>query len=155
MQKTVTLQIHPVSAPTGMPRARIIQLSALMCQLGLATMALFVLLGGDSALATRVVAEPWDKPLHFAAFATIVVLLAGSHPRWGWHAPYKHLRHRGNHRMWLLLCTLAACALGAADELHQFYQPGRSAGLDVWLADALGAVVGAIAWARFVRWFNR
>lgn len=155
MHKTVTLQLPPAPTPTGMPRARIVQLSAMACQLGLVALALFVVLGGDSALATRFVTEPWDKPLHVAAFATIVVLLAGSHPRWGWHAPHNHVRHRGNHRIWLLLCTLAACALGAADELHQLYQPGRSAGLDDWLADALGAVVGAMAWARFVRWFNR
>ena len=41
--------------------------------------------------------------------------------------------------------------VGAADEIHQHFLPGRVAGLDDWLADAVGAGLGLI----LVKWFRK
>jgi len=155
MQKTVTPHTAAIAAPAGLSRTALIQRLAQFSQLVFGICVLLVFIGGKAAFAVNMVPEPFDKPFHAIVFAIFVVLLAASHPRWGWHAPPYHQRHRQNHRLWLVLCTLAACALGAADEIHQLYLPGRSAGFDDWLADAFGAVLGAWAWARFVQHINR
>ncbi len=67
---------------------------------------------------------PWDKLTHFAGYAVLGFLLAKASGSW---------------RSALLL----AAWFGASDELHQAFVPGRAAGLDDWLADALGAWLGA------------
>lgn len=44
-----------------------------------------------------------------------------------------------------------ASAFGAADEWHQQFIPGRSASADDWVADSLGAALGAIVYAAAAR----
>lgn len=158
MHTAVTPQTAPTvphAPPAGVGRTRITQRLALVSQLAFATLVLGLFLGGRTHIAVGFVPQPWDKLLHAAVFATVVILMAASHPRWGWHVPPHHVRHRQSHRMWLLLCMLAASTLGTADELHQLFLPGRSADLDDWAADTVGAILGAFAWARFVRYINR
>lgn len=41
-----------------------------------------------------------------------------------------------------------AAAYGATDEVHQAFVPGRDADLFDWIADVVGAVVGAVSAAR-------
>jgi VanZ family protein len=41
---------------------------------------------------------------------------------------------------------LFCVALGAADEWHQLYIPGRTAEVADWMADSTGGLVGAAAW---------
>ena len=43
---------------------------------------------------------------------------------------------------WLLLLAAAMSSLGAADELHQLFIPGRDAEVGDWLADTIGGVCG-------------
>lgn len=52
----------------------------------------------------------------------------------------------------ILLGTLILALVGASDELHQWYVPGRSGlDLDDWIADVLGGATGtaaALLWLR-------
>ena len=41
------------------------------------------------------------------------------------------------------LCVLFTSVYGVVDEFHQSFTPGRCAGADDWLADTLGALLGA------------
>ncbi|MDR2479869.1 MAG: VanZ family protein [Treponema sp.] len=43
----------------------------------------------------------------------------------------------------LLLAALVSSAYGALDEVHQYHVPGRTCDIQDWLADTLGAFVGA------------
>lgn len=46
-----------------------------------------------------------------------------------------------------LVVLVVVAALGAADEWHQHYVPGRSADVRDWVADTLGALVAlALTW---------
>lgn len=47
----------------------------------------------------------------------------------------------------LLALALGASLYAAADELHQRFIPGRSASVDDWAADTLGAALGILAHA--------
>ena len=67
---------------------------------------------------------PWDKLAHFAGYAVLGFLLAKASGSWK-------------------AALLLAAWFGASDELHQAFVPLRSAGVDDWLADALGAWLGA------------
>ncbi len=68
--------------------------------------------------------HPWDKLAHAAEYAGLGFLLARAT---GAPAP-----------AWLL-----AALYGAGDEFHQAFVPGREASPLDWLADALGALLGA------------
>ena len=47
---------------------------------------------------------------------------------------------------WLAV-LVGVAAIGAADEWHQHYIPGRSADMRDWMADAVGALIGlALTW---------
>ena len=67
---------------------------------------------------------PLDKVAHFATFGLIASLL--------WLSVL-----RG--KPWLVIAIVSA--VGAADEFHQIFLPGRSAGLDDLAADIFAAVV--------------
>jgi VanZ family protein len=79
--------------------------------------------GGAQPVAVGLIPAPWDKLVHLAAFGglTVLVGLALDPPVW----------------------ALAALPLlvSAADELHQATLPGRAAGLDDWLAGAVGVAL--------------
>jgi VanZ family protein len=42
--------------------------------------------------------------------------------------------------------TLFCVVMGAADEWHQQYIPGRAAEVADWVADSIGGLVGATTW---------
>jgi len=94
---------------------------------GLAALAtlgivLGLLIGGAQPVAVGLFVEPWDKVAHaslFGGFAAILHLGLGLRSRWA---------------------LLGAALLGAVDEIHQIWLPGRSAGLDDLAADILGAL---------------
>jgi VanZ family protein len=46
------------------------------------------------------------------------------------------------------LATLTASLYGASDEWHQSFVPHRSADAADWLADSVGAALGAFVWVR-------
>jgi len=74
-----------------------------------------------------------DKLLHAAEYAVLGGLLVPA------------LRAVGlRPRVALLAAMVIASAFGASDEFHQSFVPGRSADVADWVADTLGAAVGAL-----------
>jgi VanZ family protein len=100
-------------------------------------MGLFI--GGAQPIAVGLVPPPWDKLVHalvFAVLAAAIGYASGS-------------RGRGM----LAIAFFGAVAVGALDEWHQVYLPGRSAGLDDLAADAFGSGVGTalLHWCQRLR----
>ena len=81
--------------------------------------------GNSQPEAVGLVPPPWDKLAHLLWYAVLAGLLVLGLGRRAWS--------------WVLASTLL---LAGWDEWHQFALPGRSPGIDDWLADALGVVVG-------------
>lgn len=113
-------------------RQRALRVTAVLLAVGL---PLGLYIGGAQPVAVGLVPPPWDKLAHASVFALLAACIGyGSGLR--------------GHAM-LLLAFGAAVAVGALDEWHQVYLPGRSAGLDDLTTDAVGAALGA--WAMHVR----
>jgi VanZ family protein len=76
-----------------------------------------------------------DKVGHFGAYAVLggIVLRAVAHARWD------GVTGRTAWRAWAV-----AAAYGLSDEFHQRFVPGRTAALDDWGADALGAATAVV-----------
>lgn len=79
---------------------------------------------GAKPVAIGLFPPPLDKIAHFSTFGLIAAML--------WFSLF-----RG--RPWLVIALVSL--VGAADEIHQIFLPGRSAGLDDWTADIFAAVV--------------
>jgi VanZ family protein len=77
----------------------------------------------------------WDKAVHFAEFVPLGFLLTGWIARRRW-APRSSLALT-------LVATALVAFFGAADELHQWFVPNRSATIGDAVADGLGGLVGA------------
>lgn len=86
--------------------------------------ALFV--GGAQPQAVGLFPAPWDKLAHGVFFFVFALLLARfvSLP--------------------VALVIVLALLVGAADEMHQSFLPGRVAGWDDWFADMAGAGLGLV-----------
>ena len=74
---------------------------------------------------------PWDKVAHFCYYGLMAVLLV-----------------HGLGRRWLWVPLVLVPAVGALDEWHQFYVPGRDASVFDWMADAAGTGVAVFAFWR-------
>ncbi len=85
---------------------------------------------GRLPIAVGLLAEPWDKVVHASLFAVIAILLALSRKQGTWR--------------WLVASVLLASGVGALDELHQHFLPGRSADINDLVADFLGATSGVL-----------
>jgi VanZ family protein len=79
---------------------------------------------GAKPVAVGLFQPPLDKVAHFCTFALITLLL--------WIGLLRR-------RPWLLIGI--ASAVGAVDEIHQIFLPGRSAGFDDFATDVLAVVV--------------
>ena len=112
-----------------------------ICAAILLVAALFY--GARQPVAVHLFAEPYDKLAHAALFATLAYILAASRP------------HRFSSLSWLVSCALAATTVGLADEIHQMFIPGRSAGLGDVAADAMGALLGVTLWSGMVHTAHR
>jgi VanZ family protein len=76
----------------------------------------------------------FDKFQHLIAY----FVLAGTFSFWFSPA------HRCFHRLrTFLLIILVSSLYGVIDEIHQFYVPGRNCNVWDWVADTLGAFLGA------------
>ena len=53
-------------------------------------------------------------------------------------------------RQAVVLAIVAASVYGVTDEAHQLFVPFRESSWQDWLADTIGAAIGAISW-RFIR----
>ena len=91
---------------------------------------LALLIGGAQPVAVGLVPAPWDKLAHGTVFALLALSLGLASGGGGWRV--------------LLLAFAGALLVGVLDEWHQIFLPGRSAGLDDLLADAVGAAIGAM-----------
>lgn len=56
-------------------------------------------------------------------------------------------------RQAVLLAVVTASAYGITDEMHQAFIPFRESGWQDWLADTIGATIGALGW-RFLDRYN-
>ncbi|MDP1925076.1 MAG: VanZ family protein [Thiobacillus sp.] len=81
--------------------------------------------GNSQPEVAGLIPTPWDKLAHLTWYAVLAGLLLLGLGRRAWP--------------WVLVGTLL---LAGWDEWHQFALPGRSPGIDDWLADALGVGVG-------------
>lgn len=78
----------------------------------------------------------WDKVNHFAAFTLGGWLAAGA---------VRASRPRTGRTAGLVLAVLLIAAFGVLDEALQTLTPGRTGGdFNDWLADVVGATVGAL-----------
>lgn len=82
----------------------------------------------------------WDKILHLGGYAVLGFLLARAlrAEGWGWRAAFAG-------------AVLLTSAYGASDEFHQLFTPMREADVRDWIADSIGAAVGAVAFAALAR----
>ena len=99
----------------------LVQLLALIFALCM-LVALFV--GGAQPIAVGLFPAPWDKLAHASFFLVLSILMARFVS-----LPY-------------VLVLVLAMLVGAGDEIHQSFLPGRVAGLDDWLADVVGSILG-------------
>jgi len=78
----------------------------------------------------------WDKLQHLLAYGALgfAVGLWISQTFW-----------KRRPRLALLLATLIGSVYGAIDEIHQYFVPGRHSNVWDWVANTLGAFLGALA----------
>jgi VanZ family protein len=111
----------------------------LLCASAVLLMVVGLFVGGAQPVAVGLLTEPWDKLAHATVFAVLTALLAlalqGKPPQPG-------ARWALRPGTALAVAALLAGAVGVADELHQATLPGRVAGLDDLLADAVGICLG-------------
>ncbi len=89
---------------------------------------LFVL--GAQPFAVGLIPVPWDKVAHAVVFAVLAATLGLAIGWRGWRL--------------VLLAVGVALLVGGLDEWHQFFLPGRQAGWDDLVADAVGGLIGAL-----------
>jgi VanZ family protein len=88
----------------------------------------------------------FDKVQHLLAFA----VLTGAAGLW---VSREKWRIRG--RFFALIAASIGSAYGVIDEVHQYFVPGRDCNVWDWIADTLGAVIGAAAFAGIMAAANR
>lgn len=107
------------------------QVAGVLLALGI-LVSLFVL--GAQPVAVNLIPSPWDKLAHGGIFA---LLACGIGVASGLH---------GRRRLFFAIST--AVLIGAVDEWHQMYLPGRQASWIDLAADVVGSVAGAVLLAR-------
>lgn len=98
---------------------------AILAALGIVAV-LFV--GGRQSIAVGLIPSPWDKLVHAGVFALLACTIGWASNLRGWHK--------------LAIAFFSALLVGALDELHQMYLPGREAGVDDFIADIIGSIFG-------------
>lgn len=127
---------EPSPRPGG--PSTVLRLVAALCVF-LLTAGLFF--GGAAPVAVGLFKPPWDKLAHVLTFAVMGVAFGLASGARGWRVPAVVLG--------------GALAVGAMDELHQLWLPGRDAGLDDFAADAAGGLLGALLLTGTYRWLDR
>jgi VanZ family protein len=98
-------------------------------------MALIFYFSSESEPLPAVTERVWDKALHVVAYAGLGVLFCRA--------------FRGEGIGWtsaILLALLSTSAYGASDEWHQSFIPLRESTVRDWVADTVGASIGAVAY---------
>ena len=95
----------------------------------------------EEKLPSFLLEEVSDKVIHAVEYAVLGALCYRAF-RWGvsgWVASRA-----------LLFAIVTASLYGMTDEAHQFFVPFRESSWQDWLADTIGAAIGALSW-RFLR----
>ena len=82
-----------------------------------------------------------DKVLHAVEYGILAIVCYRAF-RWG---AGPHVAQQA-----LVLAIVTASVFGITDEVHQFFVPFRESSWQDWLADTIGAAIGALSW-RFIR----
>lgn len=90
--------------------------------------ALFI--GGRQAVAVGLIPHPWDKLAHAGVFALLACTIGLSSNQRGWGK--------------LIIAFSGALLVGALDEWHQMFLPGREADLSDFIADVIGSISGTV-----------
>jgi VanZ family protein len=88
----------------------------------------------------------WDKLQHFLAYGALACAVGL------WLSPVFWKRRP---ILALLITVCVGSVYGATDEWHQYFVPGRDCNVWDWLADTLGALLGALAIMIVVKIFGR
>jgi VanZ family protein len=91
----------------------------------------------DEQLPSFLLEDISDKVLHAVEYAVLGGLCYRA-LRWG--ASGQVASHA------LLLAIVMASLYGVTDEAHQFFVPFRESSWQDWLADTIGAAIGALSW---------
>lgn len=105
--------------------------------------AIFIYAGADEVR----VPDPgfqYDKLGHFLVFGLIATALFRS---------YTFPKSKKARWLRILWVTLIVSAIGALDEMRQFYADGRMAEVADWVADTVGALVASFVYA-FWGWYR-
>jgi VanZ family protein len=98
-----------------------------LCLVGFFAMTAQLLFLAEPQFANQVLRVVWDKFVHATYFAVMAFLL--------WVA----VSGRAALAVWV-----AVALIGAADEIHQAFTPGRTCDFYDWLADGIGAAAALI-----------
>ena len=90
-------------------------------------MLFLLFVGGSQPVAVNLFPAPWDKAVHCVTFGTMLI--------------FAYLAFPKVKPVYLLI---AIVGIGALDEIHQIYLPGRSPGLDDLAADFIGAFTAVV-----------
>ena len=104
-----------------------------LCLLAFVAMAVQVLFLIEPEFAERIRDVMWDKSIHFLYFGTMAFLL------------WIGVKKRAPLAVWAVVALI-----GAVDEIHQAYVPGRTSDINDWLADGFGAAVALVVSTRIV-----
>ncbi len=101
-----------------------------LCIFAFAFTAAYIFVGTGSPSGLQ---EFWDKAIHFVVYGGMAFML--------W---------LGLGKRYALATFLAVCALGAADEIHQYFTPGRSSDFWDFVTDGFGAGTVLLVARRFI-----
>jgi VanZ family protein len=97
-------------------------------------MAVTLFFGAHEIGKVNLVPHFFHKVEHFFYYGAMAFLLAhGLGPRWFW------------------IALLAVPLIGALDEWHQLYVPGRNSSVYDWMTDVVGTVVAVYVYYRWIR----
>lgn len=105
---------------------RYLRVTAMLLVLGIIFNLFFL---GAQPVAVNLIHTPWDKLVHGTIFALLACGIG--------------LASGLNGGRMLIVAATGTLLVGVLDEWHQMYLPGRHAGWDDLLADAIGGVTGA------------
>jgi len=81
--------------------------------------------------------EVSDKVLHAVEYGILAVLC---------YRAFRWAAGPALARQAVVLAILTASVYGITDEVHQFFVPFRESSWQDWLADTIGAAIGAVSW---------
>ena len=98
----------------------------------LATVAIVasLFIGGRQPVAVNLISHPWDKLLHAGVFVLLACTIGLASDLRGRQKP--------------VVAFFGALLVGALDEWHQMYLPGREAAWSDFIADVIGSIFGTV-----------